>query len=133
MRTAQSRRVLPGLPFAITEQLDVLAGSRPLVVDEEVSKEAEEGTPEAMAAKEPVKAQMMQLLKQKYGFDEEARSLAEKTVLLFGRDLEQNGCLHEYYYPDTCEPIVTHGFENWNYLVLNMIAWLENRPFVDTF
>ena len=69
----------------------------------------------------------------KYGFDEEARALAEKTVLLFGRDLEQNGCLHEYYHPDSCEPIVTHGFENWNYLVLNMIAWLENRPFVDTF
>ena len=53
--------------------------------------------------------------------------------MLFGRDLEQNGCLHEYYDPDSCEPIVTHGFENWNYLVLNMIAWLEDRDFVDTF
>ncbi len=69
----------------------------------------------------------------KYGFTEEAAELAKKTVLLFGRDLEQNGCLHEYYHPDTCEPIVTHGFENWNYLVLNMIAWLEDRKFVDTF
>ena len=69
----------------------------------------------------------------RYGFFEEARALAEKTVLLFGRDLEQNGCLHEYYDPDSLEPIVTHGFENWNYLALNMIAWLENRRFVDTF
>ncbi len=69
----------------------------------------------------------------KYGFYEEAQELAEKTILLFGRDLEQNGCLHEYYDPDSGEPIVTHGFENWNYLVLNMIAWLEDRKFVDTF
>ena len=69
----------------------------------------------------------------KYGFDEDARLLAEKTIRLFGRDLEVNGCLHEYYDPDTCEPIVTHGFQNWNFLVLNMIAWLEGRRFVDTF
>ena len=67
------------------EQLDVLAGSRPLVVDEEVSKEAEEGTLEAMAAKEPVKAQMMQLLKQKYGFDEEDFLSAELEVVPAGR------------------------------------------------
>ncbi len=69
----------------------------------------------------------------KYGFDQDAAEMAKKTVLLFGRDLEQNGSLHEYYDPDSCEPIVTHGFENWNYLVLNMIAWLENRRFADTF
>ena len=69
----------------------------------------------------------------KYGFTDDAREMAEKTVTLFGRDLEQNGCLHEYYHPDTCEPIVTHGFENWNFLVLNMIAWFEGRKFVDTF
>lgn len=69
----------------------------------------------------------------KYGFEEDARALAEKTVRLFGRDLEKNGCLHEYYHPDTCEPIVTHGFQNWNFLVLNMIAYLEGRKFVDTF
>ena len=69
----------------------------------------------------------------RYGFEADAREMAEKTVLLFGRDLEINGCLHEYYDPDSCEPIMTHGFENWNYLVLNMIAWLENRKFADTF
>lgn len=69
----------------------------------------------------------------KYGFEDDARQLAEKTVRLFGRDLEQTGSLHEYYNPDTCEPIVTHGFQNWNFLVLNMIAWLEGRRFVDAF
>ena len=69
----------------------------------------------------------------KYGFEEDAREMAEKTIRLFGRDLERAGSLHEYYNPDTCEPIVTHGFQNWNFLVLNMIAWLEGRRFIDTF
>lgn len=69
----------------------------------------------------------------KYGYTDDARELAEKTIRLFGRDLEKSGSLHEYYNPDTCEPIVTHGFQNWNFLVLNMIAWLEDRTFVDTF
>jgi putative isomerase len=67
----------------------------------------------------------------KYGFEDDARALAYKTIALFGRDLELNGSLHEYYNPDTGEAIVTHGFQNWNFLVLNMIAWLQDRKFVD--
>ena len=69
----------------------------------------------------------------KYGYEEEAAKLALQTTELFGRDLEANGCLHEYYHPDNGEPIITHHFQNWNFLVLNMIAWLEKRRFVDTF
>jgi hypothetical protein len=38
----------------------------------------------------------------KYGFDADARSLAEKMITLFGRDLERFGALHEYYQPDWC-------------------------------
>lgn len=64
----------------------------------------------------------------KYGFYEDARELAEKTVRLFGQDLEKAGSLHEFYHPDNGEPIMTHGFQNWNFLVLNMIAYLEDRP-----
>ena len=67
---------------------------------------------------------------QKYGFAEDARTLAEQTVALFGQDLEANGSLHEYYHPDSGEPIVTKGFQNWNFLVLNMIAYLEGRQMV---
>lgn len=63
-----------------------------------------------------------------YGFTEDARRLAEETVALFGRDLESTGSLHEFYHPDTGAPIMTRNFQNWNYLVLNMIAWLEDRP-----
>jgi putative isomerase len=69
----------------------------------------------------------------KYGFDEDARELAEKTVRLFGEDLETSGSLHEYYHPDNGEPIITHGFQNWNFLVLNMIAYLAGRPMVTEF
>ena len=69
----------------------------------------------------------------KYGFNDAAANLAQKTIRLLGRDIEVNGCLHEYYNPDTGFPIVTHKFLNWNLLVLNMIAWLEGREFIDTF
>ncbi|HXW79981.1 MAG TPA: trehalase family glycosidase, partial [Acidimicrobiales bacterium] len=69
----------------------------------------------------------------KYGLDEDARALAEKTVCLFGRDLETAGALHEFYHPDTGDPIMTKGFQNWDFLVLNMIAWLEGRVVVAEF
>lgn len=69
----------------------------------------------------------------RYGFDDDARSLAEKTVTLFGRDLERFGALHEYYQPENGEPILNRGFQNWNFLALNMIAWLEGRPVVTEF
>lgn len=62
-----------------------------------------------------------------YGYEAEARELAEKTVRLFGSDLERHGALHEYYQPENGEPVLNRGFQNWNYLVLNMIAWLEGR------
>ena len=62
-----------------------------------------------------------------YGFVDDARELAEKTIRLFGRDFERFGALHEYYQPDNGEPILNPGFQNWNYLVLNMVAWYEGR------
>ncbi|HOV68739.1 MAG TPA: trehalase family glycosidase [Clostridia bacterium] len=66
----------------------------------------------------------------RYGYDDQARELAYKTIKLFGRDIEKCGEMHEYYNPDTGEPIIHPGFQNWNLLVLNMIAWLENRPVI---
>lgn len=64
---------------------------------------------------------------QQYGFVDDARELAERTVAMFGRDLATTGCLHEFYHPDTGEPIMTRNFQNWNFLVLNMIAYLDDR------
>ena len=68
-----------------------------------------------------------------YGFRKEARQMAGKTIALFGEDLKKNGALHEYYDPDSGAPIMNPGFQNWNYLVLNMVAWLEGRNVVREF
>ncbi len=69
----------------------------------------------------------------RYGFTDDARELAEKTIQLFGRDVERFGAMHEYYQPENGEPILNRGFKNWNYLVLNMAAWLEGRQVVSEF
>lgn len=69
----------------------------------------------------------------KYGFKDEAREIAEKTILLLGRDYERFGALHEYYLPDNGEPVLNKGFQNWNLLVLNMAAWLDGKETVTEF
>ncbi len=66
----------------------------------------------------------------KAGLNNDARDLAVRTIRLLGEDLENTGTLHEYYDPETGEGIMSPGFQNWNYLVLNMAAWLEGRSFV---
>jgi putative isomerase len=68
-----------------------------------------------------------------YGYTKEARELAEKTILLLGRDFERFGALHEYYLPENGEPVLNKGFQNWNLLVLNMMAWLDKKPVVTEF
>ncbi len=67
----------------------------------------------------------------KYGFDKEAQDLAERTIRLFGEDLAQNGLLHEYYDPETGKGLNNPGFQNWNLLVNNMIAWMEGGRVIE--
>ena len=62
-----------------------------------------------------------------YGFDKEALELAQKTIKLLGGDIENCGEMHEYYDPDTGKGIENQGFQNWNLLVNNMIAWIEGK------
>lgn len=69
----------------------------------------------------------------RYGYEKEARELAEKTILLLGRDFERFGALHEYYLPDNGEPVLNKGFQNWNFLVLNMAAWLDHQEVISEF
>lgn len=64
---------------------------------------------------------------QNYGFEEQAKEMAVKTADLFEKDILQTGTLHEFYHPDTGEGLRTPDFQNWNCLVLNMIASLEGR------
>ena len=69
----------------------------------------------------------------KYGYQQEAKELANKTIMLFGTDFKKSGALHEYYEPDTGEPIMNKGFQNWNYLVLNMIDCLTGNKTMEEF
>ncbi len=60
-----------------------------------------------------------------YGFTEEAKELAVKTITLFGKDILETGELHEYYHPDTGAWVNNPGFQNRNLLALDMIEWLH--------
>ena len=62
-----------------------------------------------------------------YGYENEARELAEKTVLMYGRDIEKYGKMHEYYDPDTCEGVHNLGFQSWNLLAVNMYEYLMKK------
>lgn len=69
----------------------------------------------------------------KFGYEDEARKLVEKTVLMHGRAIEQSGAMYEYYHPDTGEGVSNRGFQSWNFLVNNMIAWYEGRRVISEF
>lgn len=69
----------------------------------------------------------------KYGYREEATELARKTITMLREDIKQCGEMHEYYHPDTGEPIMNPGFQNWNLLAVNMQAWLEGGDVVEEF
>ncbi len=69
----------------------------------------------------------------KYGYTKEANEMAYKTIMLFGNDFKKNGVLHEYYDPDTGFGIINPGFQNWNYLVLNMIDQLSGQQTIQEF
>jgi putative isomerase len=58
---------------------------------------------------------------QRYGFQQEADELADKTIALLANDLKVNGSLNEYYHPDTGAALSHKGFVDWNLLVLEMI------------
>ncbi len=63
----------------------------------------------------------------KYGYLEEATDLAEKTLTMFGRDIEACGEMHEYYDPETGVGVNNPGFQNWNLLAINMYEWLKQN------
>lgn len=40
-------------------------------------------------------------------------------------DFARFGARHAHYLPESGEPVLNRGFQNWNYLVLNMAVWRE--------
>jgi hypothetical protein len=69
----------------------------------------------------------------KYSYTSEANGFADKTIVLFGENFETSDALHEYYETKTGEPLLNKGFQNWNYLVANMIAWKEKHQVIEEF
>lgn len=56
-----------------------------------------------------------------YGFEKEAKELAEKTGKLLLKDLKTSGGMHENYNAETGEPLAAPNFISWNLLVLGML------------
>ncbi len=62
-----------------------------------------------------------------YGYNDLAKELAEKTVSMLGKDIEEFGQMHEYYHPETGEGVHNIGFQSWNLLGYEMAEWLKNN------
>ncbi|MDP6631514.1 MAG: trehalase family glycosidase [Kiritimatiellia bacterium] len=61
----------------------------------------------------------------RYGYRDQAADLCVRALRLLGEDLKRTGTLHEYYDPQSGEPVMTEDFVNWNVLVLNMVDELR--------
>lgn len=60
-----------------------------------------------------------------YGYNAQAKSLAEKTVSLLVRDLKTSGGMHENYDPETGAPRAAGHFVSWNLLAEHMVEEAE--------
>ncbi len=69
----------------------------------------------------------------RYGYDADARQLAENTVALLERDLQTTGTLHECYHPDSGQPNFNEGFMSWNVLALAMTPREGTAPMTADF
>lgn len=68
-----------------------------------------------------------------YGYKAEAKRLAEDLIRLYGEDVLVCGEMHEYYHPETGKGMNNQGFQSWNFLLNNIIAWYEGKEFVCEF
>ena len=131
------RGIGPKKAMAIVEHfgsdtLDVLENEpERLAVLKGISKDQAESMGEDFKKQHAMRTVMLGL--EKYGYIELAKELCEKTIEMFGRDIELNGEMHEYYHPDTGAPINNPGFQNWNLLSLNMMAWLDGDKMIIEF
>lgn len=69
----------------------------------------------------------------RYGYQDDAKKIAKKTIHMFANDIRKSGDLHENYDPHSGLPLLNKGFQNWNLLVTSMIAWLNGKPLITTF
>ncbi len=56
-----------------------------------------------------------------YGFIDDALEVARRQLETYAVDIQQNGCIHEYYHGDNGQPIIKPGFLSWNILAGTLI------------
>jgi len=61
-----------------------------------------------------------------YGFNKEAKELAEKTARLLINDFKLTGGMHENYHAETGKPLAAPNFVSWNLLVSGMLEKAES-------
>ncbi len=61
----------------------------------------------------------------RYGFRDQALEACYRLIRTFAADIEQNGCVHEYYHADTCQPVLKPGHFGWNALASRVIDDIE--------
>ncbi len=59
------------------------------------------------------------------GYSGEAKHYLYKTIQMFENDIINNGSMSEYYNPDNGNPIMNHGFMNWNLLMIELLNYVE--------
>lgn len=60
-----------------------------------------------------------------YGFQKEARDLAETTAQLILADIRKTGGMHENYNAETGKPLAADNFVSWNLLTAHLIPNIE--------
>jgi putative isomerase len=60
-----------------------------------------------------------------YGFESQARELAQKTVALLAKDFHASGGMNECYNPETGAPAAGSKFLSWNLLAEHMVEEAE--------
>ena len=56
-----------------------------------------------------------------YGYNNEAKKISDNLINMLVNDIQTNGCMHEYYNPETGISNINAGFMNWNALSALML------------
>ena len=61
----------------------------------------------------------------RYGYKKQALDVCYRLIRTFAADIEQNGCVHEFYHGDTGQPVMKPDYMSWNALALKVVDDIE--------
>jgi alpha,alpha-trehalase len=62
-----------------------------------------------------------------YGYEKEAREIAEKVIKLCIQDIQKSGGMHENYDAETGEPLAAPNFVSWNLLLVDVLNQIDRK------